>query len=114
MPSKKEKHKIIKNKLELLKFAEILGNVTEASRVMGYSRDSFYRFKQMYETGVEEAHRNMCTRKPCPKNRVDQFIEEAVIAFELRKQMIYMSPEGMRSIWKRDDLPTFNSSPTQK
>ena len=37
--------KVIKNKLGLLKLAETLGSVSQARKVMGYSRDSFYRRK---------------------------------------------------------------------
>lgn len=37
--------KVIKNKLGLLELSQQLGNVSRACKIMGYSRDSFYRFK---------------------------------------------------------------------
>ena len=112
---------IIKHKVGLLNLAEELGNVSKACKVMGVSRDTFYRYQELVEEGGIDALINQDKRIPNPKNRVDPTIEKAVISYaiefpahgqhrtsnELRKKGVFVSGSGVRSIWVRHNLENF-------
>jgi hypothetical protein len=113
--------KIIKPKLGVLALAKQLGNISSACKAMGYSRDSYYRFKKLYEEGGELALLDVSRKKPILANRVDPAIEKAVVDMavefpaygqlrvsnELKKEGMLVSPGGVRSIWIRNDLNNF-------
>lgn len=112
---------IIKHKAGLLNLAEELQNVSRACKIMGVSRDTFYRYQELVETNGLEALINQDRRVPNLKNRVDEATEQAVVAYaveypahgqhrtgnELRKRGIFVSGSGVRSIWLRHQLANF-------
>jgi transposase InsO family protein len=112
---------IIKHKVGLLNLAEELGNVSQACRIMGLSRDTFYRYKTAVEEGGVEGLISKSRRHPNLKNRVDEHTEAAVVAYaievpahgqvrasnELRKQGVFISPSGVRCVWLRHRLACF-------
>ena len=113
--------KIVKHKVGLLNLADELGNISKACKMMGVSRDTFYRYKEAVDDGGVEALLDRNRRVPNRKNRVDPIIESAVTEYaieepahgqvrvsnELRKRGIFVSPSGVRSVWLRHDLANF-------
>lgn len=110
--------KIIQNKVGLLNLAEELGNVSRACKVMGFSRDTFYRYKSAVEEGGVDSLLDKSRRQPNLKNRTDEATEKAVLEIavefpahgqlrtsnELRKRGVFVSPSGVRCIWLRHNL----------
>lgn len=113
--------RIIKHKIGLLNLAEELGNISKACKMMGLSRDTFYRYKSAVEEGGIEALFDKTRRKPNIKNRTDEATEAAVVQYaidfpahgqarasnELRKQGVFISSSGVRCIWLRHQLARF-------
>ena len=109
---------IIKNKVGLLNLAEELGNISKACKIMGFSRDTFYRYQKAVEDGGVDALVNQSKNIPNRKNRVPSETEKAVVGMainnpawgqvrasnELRKMAIIVSPGGIRSILLRHGL----------
>ena len=113
--------KVIRNKLGLLNLAQELKNVSQACKMLGYSRDTFYRYRDLIDEGGEIALHDKSRHKPNLKNRIDDATETSVVqmAFnfpaygqlrasnELRKNGIFISPAGVRGIWQRHGLEVY-------
>jgi transposase InsO family protein len=111
----KTAQKVLKVKVGLLELAKQLGNVSQARKLMGDSRDSCFRFQELYEHGGEAAVQELSRRTPNLKNRVAPEGEEAGVASaleqpaggplraakELAKRGLPISPAGVRCVWER-------------
>jgi transposase InsO family protein len=116
-----EQRKIIRGKLGLLELAKELGNVSRACKTLGYSRESYYRFKELAAAGGAEALVERSRRKPNLANRFPAEVEEAILRKTLEhpswgqqriaQQLLLdddvrVSGGGVRRVWIRRDLRT--------
>jgi transposase InsO family protein len=109
---------IIHRKLNIVQLSEQLGNISEACRRLGVSRQHYYDIKSALETEGIEGLLEKARNKPRYKNRVVPELEERVLSYsldfpmhgqarvanELKKEGIRLSPGGVRSIWLRHKL----------
>lgn len=92
-------HPIIKHKAGLLNLTEELGNVSRACKVMGVSRDTFYRYQELVEEVTENAVTKYATEQPAHG--------QVRVSNKLRKRGVFVSPSGVRSIWLGHNLESF-------
>lgn len=113
--------KVIKSRLGLLFFAEELGNISRTCKYLGCCRETFYRYKDLFAEGGEQAFKEMNRRGPNVKNCIEAHIEKLVVTFvienlafcqtrtsnELKKEGLFISPCSVRCVWLRHELETF-------
>jgi len=111
---------IINRKLNIFELSSQLGNISEACRKLGVSRQHYYDIKSALEEEGVEGLLQKARTKPRFKNRVAPEIEERLLSYclefpthgqarvsnELKKEGIILSPGGIRSIWLRNNLET--------
>jgi transposase InsO family protein len=111
---------IISRKLNILELGQVLGNISEACRKLGVSRQHYYDIKQAIEEDGLEGLLEKSRRVPRIGNRVAPEIEQKLLEYslefpthgqvraanELKRQGIQISPGGVRSVWLRHDLQT--------
>ena len=112
---------VIKHKAGLLNLAEELSNVSKACKIMGVSCDTFYRYRKLADEGGVDALINRSYHAPDLKNRNDEATEQAVVYYavafpahgqhrtsnELRKQSVFISGNGVLSVWLHHNLENF-------
>ena len=111
----------VQKKLDVLALADKLGNVAEASRITGVSRDTIYRHRKLIKEGGISALKRQETTDLHHKNRTPKDIESLVINYSLKnphlgQQQVALnlnkhhgtdiSSSGVRHIWLREKMHT--------
>ena len=114
------KVKIAHRKLSLLELAEKLNNISEACRLMSYSRSQFYEYKRAFQ---ERGFEGLIDQPPIPKSFPNETLPEVKeklinlslehpawgpmhISDHLRLEGISVSPSTVRNIWIKEDMET--------
>jgi len=109
---------IIGRKLNILELGETLGNISQACRKLGVSRQHYYDIKKAIDEEGLEGLLEKSRKVPRIGNRVAFEIEQKVLEYslhfpthgqtrvanELKKQGVQVSSGGIRSIWLRHNL----------
>jgi len=109
---------IINRKLNIIELGTTLGNISDACRKLGISRQHYYDIKTAIAKEGLEGLLEKSRRAPRIGNRVAPEIEQRLLAYslefpthgqtrtanELKKLGIMLSAGGVRSIWLRHNL----------
>ncbi len=106
--------KITKNKVGLLNLAEQLGNVSRACKVMGFSRDTFYRYKSAFEQGGVEVLLETSKRKPNIRNRTcHPFLKPSQRPFSLITSKTSIAPPFFNTPSSISSRQSLNFNPAE-
>ena len=88
----------IKRKLDVIKYAKEIGNISKACRHYGVSKNIYFKWLRRYQ---KEGEQGLINKKPCPQNlklRTPIEVEEKVLY--LRKKY-HFGPERIHLYLKR-------------
>ncbi len=108
-------------KIDAIELAEKLGNVAEAARISGCSRETIYKNRRLLKEKGPQALKRTYRPDIHHKNKTAKNVEDIVIAFSLENPhlgqvqvsaqlkahyQIELSPNGVRYIWLRESMNT--------
>tara|TARA_Y100000815_G_scaffold149537_2_gene135288 strand:- start:12498 stop:14051 length:1554 start_codon:yes stop_codon:yes gene_type:complete len=111
----------IQKKLDVLALADKLGNVAEASRLTGVSRETIYQHRKLIREGGIDALKRQRTPNLHHKNRTEKAVEQIVVEFSLAnphlgqqqvsrllktEKDVTIHASGVRNIWLREKINT--------